>query len=110
MSRSIEVSESAYLALEAAATAEGTTPGRWLEAHLPEMTISSRQADLVADPAPVESHGFERSAPEDAAPRTLYDLIKHRVGNFSSDYTDLAERHSDYFMEGLLEKRRMGTL
>jgi hypothetical protein len=64
----------------------------------------------VTGVAAVEAQEPEVAAGEDAAPRTLYDMIKHRVGNFSSGYTDLAERHSEYFTEGLLEKRRMGTL
>ena len=60
--------------------------------------------------AAVEARESEVTATENAAPRSLYDLIKHRVGTCSLGYTDLAERHSEYFMEGMLEKQRTGTL
>ena len=96
MSRSIEIADSTYSQLEAAAAAEGTTPDQWLAARLSDVLPPVKPSEFVTG--------------ENGAPRTLYDLIKHRVGNFSFDCTDLAERHSEYFAEGVLEKRRMGTL
>lgn len=96
MNRSIEVSESTYSALEAAAAAEGTTPEEWLAARLPE---------------PVRSvQSTEAATVEEGTPGTLYDRMKHLIGTVSLDYTDLAERHSEYFAEGMLEKQRQGVL
>ena len=84
MSQSVERSHEVYAAVEKAAA--GTIPER----------TDAQQPEAVAT--------------EDTAPRSLYDLIKHRVGTCSLGYTDLAERHSEYFMEGMLEKRRQGRL
>lgn len=149
MSQSIEVSDRTYSAIEAAATAEGTTPERWLDVHLAELTPVPQSTEAVGDAGVVELPQLEPFAGDATAPRSLYDLIKHRVGNVSFDYTDLAEhhsedlasssrgevshevlterfrslvqraeclggdlsvRHSESFAEGMLEKRRMGSL
>ena len=96
MSRSIEVTESTYSALEAAAAAEGATPDKWLDTHLPDVIAAAEPTELATG--------------EDGASRTLYDRMKHLIGTVSLDYTDLAERHSEYFAEGMLEKHRQGTL
>lgn len=110
MSQSIEVSDRTYSAIEAAATAEGTTPGRWLDVHLVELIPDPQSTEAVRDAGVVELPQLEPFAGDADAPRSLYDLIKHRVGTCSLGYTDLAERHSEYFMEGMLEKQRTGTL
>ena len=60
--------------------------------------------------ATVEAQEPEVAATEDAAPRSLYDRMKHLIGTVSLDCTDLAERHSEYFAEGMLEKYREGRL
>lgn len=106
MSGSIEVSESTYLALEAAATAEGTTPDRWLEAHLPDL-LPPGEPFVAADSAQPRNAGSG-----EAEPKSLLDLLIQAggVGGFHSGRSDLSERHSELFAEGMLEKRRMGTL
>lgn len=38
MDRNLQLPESTYQALEAAAQAEGVTPAEWLESHLPQLT------------------------------------------------------------------------
>ena len=93
-----------------AAASPVLAPDKWLETHLVDLIPFARASEPVGSAGPVESSQLEAFAREDAAPRSLYDMIKHRVGNFSFDYTDLAERHSEYFAEGMLEKRRTGTL
>jgi len=45
-----------------------------------------------------------------AAPGTLYEQMKHLIGVVSSDCTDGSERVSEYFTEGMLQKRREGRL
>ena len=79
MSRSVELPEAVYAALEAAASASGTTPAAWIAAKLPQ---------------PVRGPQPER---EGEAPRTLADEFAGRVGLFSSEESDapaptLAER------------------
>ena len=106
MSRSIEISDSTYSALEAVAAAEGTTPARWLAAHLPDLLAS-------AEPSTTEDTASPDAAATDAGgerPKSLAELIAGRVGGFRSGRGDLAERHSELFAEGMLEKRRLGTL
>lgn len=77
----------------------------------PSREVHAAADEAAATPAPaVEAQESTQPATADGAPRSLYDLIKHRVGTVSSGYTDLAERHSEYVMESLLEKRRLGTL
>jgi len=113
MSRSVELPEAVYAALEEAAAASGTTPAEWIAARVPQ-------------PAPAlepESEG--------QPPRTLADEFAGRVGLFSSseqsrrtlaerfegylglvslDRTDLAARASELFAEGMEEKHRDGRL
>ena len=90
MSRSIEVSDSTYSALEAAAAAEGTTPGEWLIANVPS-------------PLSVDPEG--EVSPEILAQRFrgLIKRAQYLGGNLSG-------RHSELFTEGLEEKRWMGNL
>lgn len=105
MSRSIEVSESTYSALEAAAAAEGTTADEWLDAHLADM-LPHAEPVVHADPVqPPDGSG-------ETEPKSLLDLLMRAglVGVFNSGRGDLAERHGELFAEGMLEKRRMGTL
>lgn len=94
MSRSIEIADSTYSQLEAAAGAEGTTPDKWLAARLPKQATSAQST---------------AAAGEEGESRTLYDRIK-RIGSVSLPITDLADRHSEYFAEGMLEKYREGRL
>lgn len=105
MSRSIEIADGTYAQLEAVAAIEGTTPDRWLDAHLP---------DVLPPAEPLVDAGYAevRDTSDETEPKSLLDLLMRAglVGGFRSGLGDLAERHSEYFMEGMLEKRRMGTL
>lgn len=107
VSRSITVSESTYSALEAAAAAEGTTPDWWLEVHLPDL-LPPGEPFVTADPA--QPRNADSSEADE--PKSLLDLLIRAggVGGFRSGRSDLSERHSELFAEGMLEKRRMGTL
>ena len=91
MSRSVELPDSVYDALEAVASASGTTPAGWIAAKLPSTTDTPPE-------------------PEPASDETLEDGFEDYIGLFNSGRGDLAERHSELFLEGLLEKRRTGTL
>lgn len=41
---------------------------------------------------------------------SVYDRMKHLVGSVKGGPPDLAERHSEYFYEALLDKKRKGRL
>ena len=86
MSRSVELPDSVYAALEAAASASGTTPAGWIAANVPH-------------PAPEPEC-------EEKAPRTLADEFGEYIGMFSSGCGDLSERVSEIYGEGVLEKHR----
>jgi hypothetical protein len=92
MSRSIDLPDPVYAALEEAATASGTTPAEWIAAHLPQ-------------PAPTVEPECEGQPP-----RTLADEFAGRVGLFSSGRSDLSERVSESFAEGRVEKHRARQL
>jgi hypothetical protein len=92
MSRSVDLPDSVYAALEEAATSSGTTPAGWIAAHLPQ-------------PAPAPQPECEEQPA-----RTLAERLQGYIGLVDSGRTDLAERHSELFLEGLLEKQRMGHL
>ena len=92
MSRSVDLPDSVYAALEVAAAASGATPAEWIAERLPQ-------------PAPTaEPEGDEQP------PRTLAERLKGYIGLVHSERGDLAERHSELFMEGLLEKQKRGHL
>ena len=90
--RMIEVSEDVYRELEEEALAIGTTPAEWIAARLPDRS-----------PAP-------EPAGDAQPPRTLADEFAGRVGRLSSGRSDLSERVSELFAEGMVEKRRAGRL
>ncbi|MFL5382688.1 MAG: hypothetical protein ACJ8GN_09270 [Longimicrobiaceae bacterium] len=87
MSKSVELSDSVYAALEATASASGTTPAEWIAAKLPQ-------------PAPEPEPRCEE------APHTLADEFGDYIGMFSSGCGDLSERVSEIYGEGVLEKHR----
>ncbi|MFL5382687.1 MAG: hypothetical protein ACJ8GN_09265 [Longimicrobiaceae bacterium] len=92
MSRSIDLPDSVYAALEAAASASGTTPAEWIAAQL---------SQSVPEP---------RAECEGEAPRTLAERFEGYLGLVSLDRTDLAARASELFGEGMVEKHRVGQL
>lgn len=92
MSRSIDLPDSVYAALEAAASASGTTPAEWIAANLPQSALEP-EAECNGQPQ-----------------KTLAERLEGYIGLIHSGRGDLAERHSELFMEGLLEKRRTGHL
>lgn len=93
MSRTIEIPDGIYNALERAARAGGTTPVGWIEARLAEGQVE---------------------APEPPSPRptrTLADRFAGRFGFVDSGGTErLSEREGDDFAAYLEEKRRQGCL
>jgi hypothetical protein len=89
--RAVRLPASTFTALEEAARATGTTPEGWIAANLPPTLVTSEDE-------------------ENAPPGTLAERLVGLVGLIRSGRNDLAERHSELFMEGLLEKRRTGTL
>src|SRR5687768_999218 len=88
MSRSIDLPDSVFAALEEAATASGTSPAEWIAAHLPQ-------------PAPTVEPECDGQPP-----RTLADEFAGRVGGFSSGRSDLSERVSELYGQGMVEKHR----
>ena len=41
---------------------------------------------------------------------SVYDKMKHLIGSVNGGPPDLSERHSEYFYEYLLDKKRKGRL
>jgi hypothetical protein len=88
----VNLSACIYAALQEAASASGTTPEGWIAANLP-LPASTVQPE-----------------PEGPSSLTLAERFAAHVGGFRSGRGDLSERHSELFTEGLVEKRRTGTL
>ena len=88
MSRSVDLPDSVYAALEAAASASGTTPAAWIAARL-------------STPAPDAQPECEG---QDA--RSLADDLEGYIGLFSSGCGDLSERVSELDGDGVMEKHR----
>lgn len=87
MSKTLELPEPVFTALEEAAAASGTTPAGWVEAHLPAVEEASVGA------------------------KTLGDLFKGRVGRIRSGGREaLSEKGREFFEEHLERKRREGHL
>lgn len=134
MSRTVELPDDVYQRLEEEASAAGTTPAEWIAARLPDgcpgCAPVSRMLELpdatyqqleeeasAAGATPAEWIATRlprrRSCSDEPlvpGARTLADEMAGLIGLFSSDRGDLSERHSELFAEGLLEKRRNGTL
>jgi hypothetical protein len=92
MSRSVDLPDSVYAALEEAAASSGTTPAEWIAAHLPQ-------------PVPAPQPECERQPP-----RTLADEFAGYIGLFSSGCGDLSERVSEIYGEAMMEKHRARQL
>jgi hypothetical protein len=90
MSRSVDLPDSVYAALEEAAASSGTTPAGWIGASLPTS----------------DAHPDDESAP----PGMLAERLAGLVGLVRSGRNDLAERHSELFLEGMVEKQGTGHL
>lgn len=90
MSRTIELPDPVYTALQEAASASGLTPAAWIAAHLPSA------------PQP---------AGEEEPPRMLADRFAGRVGRINSGGRErLSEASGDSFAAHLEAKRRAGNL
>jgi len=92
MSKIVEVPDEVYARIEEAASQSGNTVAEAVAARFPQKR-----------PAPVLSGSA-------MPPRTFADLCEGLIGAVSLDRTDLAERHSELFAEGMEEKRRQGRL
>ena len=87
MSRSIELSDELYAALEAAAAASGVTPAEWL----------AQRVNGTATP------GWPR---QDLSPKTRRELFRSIMGQAHSESGDLSIRHSELCSEGMAEDHR----
>jgi hypothetical protein len=85
----IELPDDVYQRVEEAAAAAGTTPAAWVAAQLPKPVLCSNGAKPPA--------------------RTLADEFAGYIGVFDGP-SDLSERASELFAEGMLEKQRNATL
>ncbi|HEX8245880.1 MAG TPA: hypothetical protein VF541_20370 [Longimicrobium sp.] len=113
MSGTVELPDDVYVQLQAAAAAAGTTPAEWIAARLPRGCQESGTADSQPhrscasdDPAVAPPDAGNGAGPQ----QTLADRLAGRIGRLSSGRTDLSERVSEIFLEGLLEKKRTGRL
>jgi hypothetical protein len=89
MSKSLELPDPIYAALEAAASARGTTPVGWIAAHLPAASDS-----LAKNGA-----------------KTLRDLLKGKIGQVQSGGKEaLSQNCGERFTDYLEQKRREGRL
>lgn len=88
MSRTLDIPEPVFTALESAAAATGMTPVAWIAAHLPT-----------------------REKPDSNGARTLADLFAGRTGRIASGGNlDLSEECGDHFAQELQRKRSEGRL
>jgi predicted CopG family antitoxin len=111
MNRTIAVSEEAYRKLDQLASREGETISEWLETMVAHVKL--RTAETPPDHEPEVTEAFTPVIGEDEGrpPLTMYDLMKDHIGKVAGNGPrDLAENHSRYFLEGLLEKKRQGRL
>jgi len=91
MSRSIDLPDAVFAALEEAAPESSTTPAEWIAAHLSQSSTVGPDCDGVRL-------------------RTLAERFEGYIGFVDTGESDMAERHSELFAEGMEEKRRMGCL
>ncbi|HEU4559552.1 MAG TPA: hypothetical protein VFS20_17000 [Longimicrobium sp.] len=105
MNRTIEVSEEAYRKLDQLASREGETISEWLETMVAHVKLTPSDRGLEVAEAVTNVDGED----DDRPPLTMYDVMKDYIGRVSGNGPgDLAENHSKYFLEGLLEKKRQG--
>jgi hypothetical protein len=113
MSRSVDLPDSVYTALEAAATACGTTPAEWISARLPQPT-SAIEPEYEGQPPRTLADEFAGRvglfSSSERPQRTLAERFEGYLGLVSLDRTDLAARSSELFAEGMEEKHRDGRL
>jgi hypothetical protein len=88
MSRSVELPEPVYRALEQAAAARGMTPAAWIAAHLPP----------------------EVPTPAVSRPGTLAERMAPYLGVVDSGIGNLSDNTGAKFADGMEEKRRTGRL
>jgi hypothetical protein len=111
MNRMIEVSEEAYRKLEQLASREGETISEWLETMVAHVKLATAETPTDREPEVAETLPPVAGEGDGRPPLTMYDLMKDHLGKVASNGPrDLAENHSRYFLEGLLEKKRQGRL
>lgn len=91
LGNSVDLPDPVGVALEDAAAAAGITPAGWIAAHLPPGSTAGPACD-------------------GARPRTLAERFEGYIGFVDTGESDLAERHSELFADGMEEKQRMGRL
>lgn len=89
MSRTLELPDAVYAALEREAAARGLDPVAWIAAHLP------------AHPT---------TKPDEQSAKSLAERMTGYIGVFASGLGDLSEDTGRKFAEGMEEKRREGRL
>jgi hypothetical protein len=89
MSKTLELPDPIYDALQEAAIAGGTTPEGWIAAHLPASRVPSQTGDA----------------------KSLADLFRGKIGRIKSSGKEaLSENCGERFTDYLEEKRRKGIL
>jgi hypothetical protein len=114
MSRSIDLPEAVYAALEEAAAADATSPAEWIAARLPQPAPAIEPECEGKPPRTLADEfagrvGFMSSSSEQP-PRPLAERFEGHLGLVSLDRTDLAARASELFADGMEEKYRDGRL
>lgn len=92
MSKSLELPDPVYDALEQAANACGTTPVGWIAAHL-----------LPAEPPQLSENG--------TGPKSLAEAMAKHIGTVHSGGKEaLSQNHRELFTDYLVQKKREGRL
>jgi hypothetical protein len=90
MSKSLELPDSVFDALEQAANASGTTPVGWIAAHLPPARTPT---------------------PKSNEPKSLADAMAGHIGTVHSGGKEALSRNcGELFTDYLVQKRREGRL
>ena len=103
MSRTLELPDLIYTALEEAAASSGLTPAGWIAAHLPRATAVNGNGRR-----PVRGENGQTPA---LPPQTLADFLEGHIGVINCPVPEpLSEHPRELFAEYLEDKRRAGRL
>lgn len=114
MSKIVEVPDDVYARIEKVAAVSDMTVEEWIASLFPEPTVWPAANGGSANGGREMTNGDVTAAVSGAGseqrPRTLADEFAGRVGLVSSGRSDLSERVSELFAQGMLEKQRTGHL
>jgi hypothetical protein len=100
MSRNVELPDDVYARVEQHAAAAGMTVVEWIAAGAPRLVQGTGE----------QFEGKNEMPQDQQETRTMADRLAGRIGTMRSGRSDLSERGRELFIEGLLEKKRMGRL